>query len=116
MKHFHQLAKLIRVMLLASGILQMSLVIEQAVPIAHSEAKPNNPSGRPQRTATGGRRGSCPDVFPPLIALVPLTTATTTAARPTFWFYSPYKQALPATFTLQSDDHDVIEPITCDIT
>ena len=30
-----------------------------------------------------------------------------------FWFYSPYNgQALKATFTLQSDDQDVIEPIT----
>ena len=113
MKQCHQRVKVMQVMFTLC-ILQVSLVIEPAaVPIAHSEPKPNNPSGRPQRTATGGRRGSCPEVFPPLIALVPLSTATTTAERPTFWFYSPYNgQALTATFTLQSDDNNVIEPIT----
>lgn len=110
---FHQLQTLMRVTLLVLCIVQVNLGIQQPVLMARSEAKPNNPSGRPQRTATGGKRGSCPEVFPPLTALVPLAVATTASERPSFWFYSPYKgQALSATFNLQSDDNDVIQPIT----
>ena len=110
---FHQLAKLTRVTLLALCIVQVNWVMQPSVLVARSEAKPSRPSGRPQRTATGGRRGSCPEVFPPLTALVPLAVATTTSERPSFWFYSPYSgQALQATFSLQSDDNNVIEPIT----
>ncbi|XGV98353.1 MAG: DUF928 domain-containing protein [Leptolyngbya sp. BL-A-14] len=115
MRYFHQLIKVSRVaqsLLLALLTLPASLAFHQSIRVAHSEPKPSYPSGRPQRIATGGKRGSCPEVSPPLLALVPPAVATTLSARPSFWFYSPYKgQSLPAKFSIQSDDSDVIEPI-----
>lgn len=116
MKHFHQLIKVdrvVQILLLALLTLPVSLATNQSVLVARSEPKPIHPSGRPQRTATGGKRGSCPEVSPPLLALVPLSAATTLSERPSFWFYSPYRgQSLPAKFSIQRDDSDVIKPIT----
>ena len=105
----HSRITLIRGASFALTIVFVSLVFEQPMLVANSEPQPDAPAGRPVRIGTGGKRGSCPEVFPPLIALVPLTEAKTTTARPTFWFYSPYRgQSLQAEFTLQSDGNNVL--------
>lgn len=63
----------------------------------------------------GARRGSCPDVKPPLTALVPLTEqpasvtnvwGLTTEERPKLWFYLPYTKSAgyPVEFVLLDDE------------
>jgi hypothetical protein len=61
----------------------------------------------------GGSRGQCPSVDVGLTAIVPLAEAETGSDRPTFWFYSPYKDVnLSAKFTIQQNGKPIAEPLT----
>jgi hypothetical protein len=84
-------------------------------------ANKQNEEEVPGRVRGGARRGNCPATEVPLTALVPFYEDTrqspsvtyvgglTTADRPTFWFYVPYKldSMLTAEFILQEADKDV---------
>ncbi|MER3491190.1 MAG: hypothetical protein C4323_01985 [Mastigocladus sp. ERB_26_2] len=107
-----------------------SLVVGQSIPTQPSQPTspqppksgtikvdlPNLPPGPAPggRRFGGARRGSCPDVKPPLTALVPLTEqpasvtnvwGLTTQAHPQLWFYLPYTNSsgYPAEFVLLDD-------------
>jgi Domain of Unknown Function (DUF928) len=91
--------------------LQMSLTSAKATPIKLKLPPP------PQRGIAGNRsaaasRDKCPQVSPPLTALVPKyqerrVWGLTQMERPTFWFYVPYTNSsiVDMSFTLQDESN-----------
>ena len=67
--------------------------------------------GRSGNRSGGGSRSDCPDMTPPLTALMPISNwGKTVIERPSFWFYVPYSpQQMPiGEFVLQREDDSEI--------
>ncbi|MDX2228201.1 MAG: DUF928 domain-containing protein [Leptolyngbyaceae cyanobacterium bins.349] len=101
---------------LAMGLTSLAL-LNSGGALSHPSSRSFNPILLTQRPSVGNpdaRRGSvgkgiCPDVTPPLTALMPKPDATgvggkTIAAHPTLWFYVPYTESQGFLGTLSLED------------
>jgi hypothetical protein len=84
-------------------------------PTPQNQAEPDfSGAGRPGRQTSGESRSDCSATDTQLTALMPVSNwGTTTAARPTFWFYVPYtpQQAPSGEFVLQDESRQDIARI-----
>lgn len=113
-----------RILVLTGALLAGNMAIDfavvpvQASPAPYDSVLSKQVRGQvPGRRRGGARRGDCPTTAIELTALVPVTEiatqtlpetyvgGSTTAERPTFWFYVPYSLTadLTAEFILQND-------------
>lgn len=96
----------------------LSAFLRLRLPISPTPQNTTEPdfsgAGRPGRQTSGESRSNCPATDTRLTALMPVSNwGTTTAARPTFWFYVPYtpQQAPVGEFVLQNESRQDVARI-----